>query len=207
MWGTAQTPIEELPKNQQRKLAKKTEGIMEVPNILTPFAGESYNPTPFSHSKLLEHIVKQDDQLVNGIKMGARVKDLSKYDNQIVKAKPRSKKEKLVMEELEVIKKLKEKKIMEYNYGKFLKDAKKDLKVHGKKLEDREEHKLDIKEKLKIGTLMPVRRKIGRGMYKPKAKEFLDIEDIKGTVKDTSGNVAGLLRDQYDNVFRTGKVE
>lgn len=96
---------------------------------------------------------------------------------------------------------------MEYNFGKFLKDAKKDKKEHERELDQRGVHKENIKEKLRSGTLQPVRRKIGRGFYKPKAKDFVDIEELKGTLKDTSGNVGSMLRDQYDNVFRTGKIE
>lgn len=72
-------------------MVKTKEGIVDVPNILKPFAGESYNPSQVSHSKLLEHIVKQDHQLVNGIKTAPKVKDLSKREAQVKAAKPRSK--------------------------------------------------------------------------------------------------------------------
>ncbi len=64
--------------------------------------------------------------------MPPRVKDLSKRDTQSKKAKPRSKKEEKVLAELEVKRKIKENVLMEYNYGKFLKDAKKDCAAQGK---------------------------------------------------------------------------
>jgi hypothetical protein len=73
---------------------------------------------------------------------------------------------------------------------------------------------------LRTGVLPPVRRKIGKKTYVPRTKEFEDLEDMKGTLKDTAGNTAellryffyvegfnGIYRDQYDNVFRTGKIE
>ena len=64
--------------------------------------------------------------------MPSKVKDLSKRDTQSKKAKPRSKKEQKLQAELELKRKIKERAMQEYNYGKYLKDAKKDLAAHGK---------------------------------------------------------------------------
>ena len=208
IWGDASKDDNEVvSKKQTRRLNNINEGFMTVPGIQKPAGGLSYNPTPDSHNKLLENIVELDDKLVNGAKYQMKEKDYSKRDAQISKVKPRSKKEQKVLQELEVKKKIKERKLMEYNFGKYLKDAKKDVKTHEKKLEDRSKHQEDIKNKLATGELAPVRRKIGHGKYVPRHAEFEDIDEMKGTLKDTSGNVSNLLRDQYDNVFRTGKIE
>ena len=47
------------------------------------------------------------------------------------------------------------------------------------------------------GELQPTLRKIGSGQYRPRAKEFEDFDKIKGVLKDTSGDVACLLRYFY----------
>lgn len=131
LWGTPVPKASELSKNKNRQDSKRQEGLIFVPNVLKPHAGESYNPSQDSHNALLQNIVDIDDKLVNGIQMPSKVKDLSKRDAQQKKAKPRSKKEQKVLEELEIKRKIKENKLMEYNYGKFLKEAKKDVAEHG----------------------------------------------------------------------------
>jgi len=207
IWGTT-APSKTANGRQNRVLgAANKVGITQVPNILTPHGGESYNPSGDAHQALLQTIVNIDDKLVNGIQMPSRVKDLSKFDAQSKKAKPRSKKEAKIQEELEIKRKIKENVLMEYNYGKFLKDANKDKKDQKKKLEIRDAHKAELKKKLFKGELQPTLRKIGSGTYIPRAKEFEDFDKIRGVLKETSGDMACLLRDQYDNIFRTGKIE
>jgi hypothetical protein len=61
-------------------------------------------------------------------------------------------------------------------------------------LDDRKKNKENITERLRTGVLPPVRRKIGKKTYVPRTKEFEDLEDMKGTLKDTAGNTAELLR-------------
>ena len=132
IWGTT-APSKTANGRQNRVLgAANKVGITQVPNILTPHGGESYNPSGDAHQALLQTIVNIDDKLVNGIQMPSRVKDLSKFDAQSKKAKPRSKKEAKILEELEIKRKIKENVLMEYNYGKFLKDANKDKKDQSK---------------------------------------------------------------------------
>jgi hypothetical protein len=59
---------------------------------------------------------------------------------------------------------------------------------------ERKAHKENLREKLATGLLPPVRRKIGRKPYTPRIKEFQDLDEMKGTLKDTSGNTGELLR-------------
>lgn len=207
LWGSAAPDNSKISKNARQNRAQSKVGMIQVPNILKPHGGESYNPSGDDHNALLQTIVDIDDKLVNGVQMPPRVKDLSKRDAQAKAAKPRSKKEAKVLEELAIKRNIKANVLMEYNYGKFLKDAKKDKAAQEKKLDVREKHKANLKNKLAKGELQPTLRKIGSGKYIPRAKEFEDFDKIRGVLKDTSGDVACLLRDQYDNIFRTGKIE
>ena len=63
-----------------------------------------------------------------------------------------------------------------------------------KNMVERKAHKENLREKLATGLLPPVRRKIGRKNYVPRTKEFEDLDTMKGTLKDTSGNTGELLR-------------
>ena len=47
------------------------------------------------------------------------------------------------------------------------------------------------------GELQPTLRKIGSGQYKPRARDFEELDKIKGVLKDTSGDVGSLLRYFY----------
>ena len=132
LWGSSATDNSKISKNAARHQAQSKVGTIQVPNILKPHGGESYNPSGDDHMALLKTIVDIDDKLVNGIQMPPRVKDLSKREVQSKAAKPRTKKEAKVFAELEVKRKIKQNVLMEYNYGKFLKDAKKDSAAHGK---------------------------------------------------------------------------
>ena len=135
MWGGNSTKNPEiLTKNAVRRQNNVNVGLTDVPAIMKPKGGESYNPSSKSHTELLQHIVNQDDQLENGVQNPSKVKDLTSRLAKVDKLKPRSKKEKKVWEELEIKRKAKDLKMMEYHYGKYLKDAKKEKVEHGKYL-------------------------------------------------------------------------
>lgn len=211
MWGGPAQTAEPLTKSGARKAKHTKEGLIEVPAVLKPHEGQSYNPSSQSHFGLLQNVVSQDEKLEFGVKNPSKVKDFTKRIEQSLKSKPvarpKSKKEAKVWEEMLARKKVKDLKTMEYNYGKYLKESTQEHKDHTKKMVARQAHEEDIEEKLRTGVLPPVRRKIGRKHYVPRIKEFEDLDTMKGTLKDTSGNTGELLRDQYDNVFRTGKIE
>lgn len=61
-------------------------------------------------------------------------------------------------------------------------------------LDERRVKNEKIKDKLSKGQLPPVRRKTGTGYYVPRVRDFEDFSKIKGTLKDTSGDISSQLR-------------
>jgi len=70
----------------------------------------------------------------NGAQLPYMVKEM-KNKNKNTDIKGRTKKETKALEELAIKNKIKETKNMEYNYGKFLKEAKKEQKDQDEKIE------------------------------------------------------------------------
>lgn len=204
IWGT---PVESnTSKNFQRKENNKLTGYTEVPAIMKPVSGESYNPSIESHNQMLNNLVNWDEMQTNGAQLPYMVKEM-KNKNKNTDIKGRTKKETKALEELAIKNKIKETKNMEYNYGKFLKEAKKEQKDQDEKIEWRRKDEIEKKRRLKNGEIFPISRKIGKTKYKPWIKEFQPIEEMKSHLKDTQAYSAELMRDAYDNVFRTGKIE
>jgi hypothetical protein len=133
IWGTP-APAQVLTKSGARKAKHTKEGLTTVPAVLTPHEGQSYNPSSQSHYTLLQNVVDQDEKLEKGVQNPSKIKDFTKRVEQSLKTKPSlkadTKKQGKVWEEQKAFKAAKDLKNMEYNYFKFLKDGKQDIKEH-----------------------------------------------------------------------------
>ena len=134
MWS-GPAPVIPDTKSAIRKSKHTKEGLTQVPAVLKPHEGQSYNPSTTSHFGLLQNVVDQDEKLEFGIKNPSKVKDLTKRLEQSLATRPaavpKTKKEAIVWQEMEARKKVKDLKNMEYNYHKYFKDGVKNLKEHG----------------------------------------------------------------------------
>jgi hypothetical protein len=135
LWATS-APVPTLTKSGSRKAKHTKEGLITVPAVLTPHEGQSYNPSSQAHHGLLQNVVDQDEKLEKGVQNPSKTKDFTKRVEQSLSTKPSikadTKKQGKVWEEQKAFKAAKDLKNMEYNYFKFLKDGKLDLKEHSK---------------------------------------------------------------------------
>ena len=125
-------------------------GTISVPSIQKPTEGESYNPTEAAHTSLQTKAVDLHDQMAHGIKRAYVVKDTSKRLVLQPKGKVLTKKEKKYFAEMKIKKDIKAKKNMEYNFGKYLKEAKIEKKVKDVKLQEKFNYEKNVLEKIEV---------------------------------------------------------
>eukprot|EP01017_Pseudomicrothorax_dubius_P006612 TRINITY_DN11925_c0_g1_i3.p1 TRINITY_DN11925_c0_g1~~TRINITY_DN11925_c0_g1_i3.p1 ORF type:complete len:357 (-),score=134.58 TRINITY_DN11925_c0_g1_i3:105-1175(-) len=187
--------------------ARRTKMEVEIPAVVEPHPGQSYNPSYEDHQKLVDKVIDDEVQKVTKPNIPSKKSErIRKVLSRRHEERPRTEKEAIHLAKL----KEKKRKAKEDSDFKNIEVISRTIDKQKRKLNNRLEQfrkKKEIFKSMIRKGIVPLGKKLGRRRYKMRDEDAIDKDEYSERLRNFKPITTSLIKDRMDSVFRRQIME